>query len=221
MVLSGPAYFVSYGGAKFPELVVVLSGYGTTVQLHGETFISKAGITSSTFHSIPDVPITSFELKLPEGPDSALAANGNLCASKLMMPTAFVGQNGAEIHESTPISVTGCKPTIRVERHSVKGNKVTITASVPSAGKLAASGTGLSHASKSVSKAGTVTLSLALSKVQQRLLSGHSGRKLKVAVKLTFTPYSRPEALGRCDGAHRLSTVTPRAPDSARSVRTR
>ncbi len=27
--LNGPAYFVSYGGAKFPELVIVLSGYGT------------------------------------------------------------------------------------------------------------------------------------------------------------------------------------------------
>ncbi len=106
--LTGPAYFVSYGGAKFPELVIVLQGYGVTVFLHGETFISKAGITSSTFRQVPDVPITSFELKLPEGPYSALAANGNLCTKKLKMPTAFTGQNGAVIHETTPISVTGC-----------------------------------------------------------------------------------------------------------------
>jgi hypothetical protein len=106
--LTGPAYFVSYGGAKFPELVVVLQGYGVTVDLHGETFISKAGITSSTFRQVPDVPITSFELKLPEGKFSALAANGNLCTTTLKMPTAFTGQNGAVIHESTPISVTGC-----------------------------------------------------------------------------------------------------------------
>ena len=106
--LTGPAYFVSYGGAKFPELVVVLQGYGVTVYLHGETFISKAGITSSTFRNVPDVPITSFELKLPEGPYSALAANGNLCTTKLAMPTAFTGQNGAVLKQSTPISVTGC-----------------------------------------------------------------------------------------------------------------
>ena len=106
--LTGPAYFVSYGGAKFPELVVVLQGYGVTVYLHGETFISKAGITSSTFRNVPDVPITSFELKLPEGPFSALAANGNLCTTKLQMPTAFTGQNGAVLKQSTPISVTGC-----------------------------------------------------------------------------------------------------------------
>ncbi len=106
--LTGPAYFVSYGGAKFPELVIVLQGYGVTLDLHGETFISKAGITSSTFHTIPDAPVGSFELTLPEGKYSALAANGNLCKSKLAMPTAFVAQNGAVIHESTKISVSGC-----------------------------------------------------------------------------------------------------------------
>ncbi len=106
--LEGPAYFVSHGGAKFPELIVVLQGYGVTLDLHGETFISPAGITSSTFATVPDAPVGSFELSLPEGPYSALAANGDLCTSKLAMPTAFVAQNGAEIHESTPISVTGC-----------------------------------------------------------------------------------------------------------------
>jgi hypothetical protein len=106
--LTGPAYFVSYGGAKFPELVIVLQGYNVTLDLHGETFISKAGITSSTFHTVPDAPVGSFELNLPEGPFSALAANGNLCKSKLAMPTAFTAQNGAVIHESTKIGVTGC-----------------------------------------------------------------------------------------------------------------
>jgi hypothetical protein len=106
--LSGPAYFVSHGGAAFPDLVVVLQGSGVTVDLVGSTFISKTGITSSTFKSVPDVPITSFELALPEGPNSALAANGNLCSGSLAMPTAFVAQNGAVIHQSTKIAVTGC-----------------------------------------------------------------------------------------------------------------
>jgi hypothetical protein len=106
--LSGPAYFVSYGGAKFPELVIVLQGYGVTIDLHGETFINKAGITSSTFRTIPDAPVGSFELTLPQGKYSALAANGNLCKGKLAMPTAFVAQNGMTIHQSTPIGVTGC-----------------------------------------------------------------------------------------------------------------
>jgi DNA-binding beta-propeller fold protein YncE len=105
--LEGPAYFVSHGGAKFPELIVVLQGYGVTVDLHGETFISK-GITSSTFHTIPDVPVGTFELTLPQGAYSALAANGNLCASSLKMPTLFNAQNGMVIKQSTPITVAGC-----------------------------------------------------------------------------------------------------------------
>ncbi len=120
VALTGPAYFVSYGGAKFPELVIVLQGYNVTLDLHGETFISKAGITSSTFHTIPDAPVGSFELTLPEGKFSALAANGNLCKSKLAMPTAFVAQNGAEIHESTKIGVTGCA---KVKKKSKKSSK--------------------------------------------------------------------------------------------------
>jgi hypothetical protein len=109
--LSGPAYFVSYGAAKFPELIVVLQGDGVTVYLHGETFISKQGITSSTFPAIPDVPVGSFELRFPQGPDSALAANGNLCESRLAMPTAFVAQNGVQLKQTTKIAVTGCPPT--------------------------------------------------------------------------------------------------------------
>jgi hypothetical protein len=106
--LEGPAYFVSHAGLKFPELIIALSGEGVTVYLHGETFISPQGITSSTFRTIPDVPIGVFELKLPQGPDSALAANANLCTSKLVMPTIFVGANGVSLKQSTPITATGC-----------------------------------------------------------------------------------------------------------------
>jgi hypothetical protein len=125
--LAGPAYFVSHGGAKFPELIVVLEGEdGVTVDLHGETFISKKGITSSTFATVPDVPVGSFELKLPQGPYSALAANGNLCKSKLTMPTEFVAQNGATIHQSTEIQVTGCpkaKEVTKKKRRQSRTNK--------------------------------------------------------------------------------------------------
>jgi hypothetical protein len=107
--LTGPVYFVSYGGAKWPELVAVMEGYGVRVDIHGETYIGeKSGITSSTFRQVPDVPIYSFQLFLPQGPFSALAANGNLCKVTLKMPTTFTAQNGAVIHQATPIAVTGC-----------------------------------------------------------------------------------------------------------------
>jgi hypothetical protein len=111
--LSGPVYFVSHGGEAFPSLIVVLQGDGVRVDLTGATFINKAGITSSTFKTVPDVPVNSFELYLPEGRYSALAANGNLCRSqsKLKMPTEFVAQNGAVLEQTTKIAVSGCRAT--------------------------------------------------------------------------------------------------------------
>ncbi len=146
--LEGPAIFVSHGGEAFPSLIVVLQGYGVTIDLVGSTFISKAGITSSTFKTVPDQPVTSFELTLPEGKFSALAANGNLCSTTrtvtvgkrvtrrvrghlehvtvktkqsvsapLAMPTEFVGQNGATIHQSTKIGVTGCTKANGAAKH--------------------------------------------------------------------------------------------------------
>lgn len=137
--LAGPAYFVSYGGAKFPELVIVLQGDGVTIDLHGETFINaKTSVTSSTFKSVPDQPVETFELTLPEGKYSALGASADLCqagktivvtkrvrrkidghwlwvnvkakhkVSGLSMPTTFIGQDGAVVHQATAVVVTGC-----------------------------------------------------------------------------------------------------------------
>ncbi len=80
--LEGPAYFVSHGGEAFPNLIMVLQGYGITIDLVGDTFISKAGITSSTFNAVPDAPVNNFELTLPQGKFSALTANSaNLCTN--------------------------------------------------------------------------------------------------------------------------------------------
>lgn len=119
--LSGPAYFVSHGGAKFPELVIVLQGYGITIDLRGETFINRRGITSSTFRSVPDQPVDTFELKLPQGPYSALAANGDLCRSRLRMPAVFTAQNGRTLRQAIPIGVSGCMHKRRSLRHRAKG----------------------------------------------------------------------------------------------------
>jgi hypothetical protein len=113
--LEGPVYFVSYGGAKFPDAVVVLQGYGVTFELTGETFIDpKTGIASATFPQTPDVPFESIEVLLPRGPFSEFGVNlpahaeHTFCGQKLLMPTYFKAQNGLEIHQATPVAVTGC-----------------------------------------------------------------------------------------------------------------
>ena len=111
--LAGPVYLVSYGNEAFPNVEIVLQGEGITMTLVGNTNVKK-GITSNTFKTIPDAPISSFELKLPAGPYSVLAANGSgnsrwdLCGQTLAMPTAITAQNGAVLKQSTKITATGC-----------------------------------------------------------------------------------------------------------------
>jgi hypothetical protein len=111
--LTGPAYLVSHAGAAFPDLVIVLQGEGITLDLIGNTDI-KNGVTISTFNTVPDAPISTFDLVLPQGPHSALGANlpprakSSLCRESLAMPTAITGQNAAVIRQTTRIAVSGC-----------------------------------------------------------------------------------------------------------------
>jgi hypothetical protein len=152
--LEGPAYFVSNGGEAFPNLIMVLQGYGIKIDLVGDTFISKSGVTSSTFKTVPDQPVSSFELTLPQGPYSALAANGNLCketktvttkqkvtvkvkgrkktvtkkvkkteAVALQIPAEFIAQNGAVLHQTAPITVTGCAKAVPAKKAKAKKKK--------------------------------------------------------------------------------------------------
>jgi hypothetical protein len=175
--LEGPAIFVSHGGEAFPSLTLVLQGDNVTVDIVGTTFISKAGVTSTTFKTVPDDPFSSFELTLPEGADSALAANGNLCREKLVMPTHFTAQDGAELQQSTPISVQGCPTGLAVLSHKVKKQTVTLSIYAPAAGKLKLTGKGLN--TKTVTAgAGTVTTKLTQTKPG----------KLKTKISIVFTP---------------------------------
>jgi hypothetical protein len=181
--LTGPAYFVSHGGEAFPQLIVVLQGYGVTVDLVGDTFISKAGITSSTFNQVPDVPITSFDLSLPEGKFSALASNlpeqdqGDFCGQTLTMPTVFTGQNGTVINQSTPITVEGCSTALSF-KHKVKQKTLALSVYAPAAGKITAGGKGLTSQSKTAKGQETLTITL-----KQK----HAGKQ-KTTVKVAFTP---------------------------------
>jgi hypothetical protein len=113
--LTGPAYLVSHGGAEEPNLVMVLQGDGVSVDLTSTTQIKK-GITTSTLRAVPDAPVKSFELYLPEGKHSLLAANGKLCKAKLAMPTRLTGQNGAVFSQTTHIKISGCPKASKAKK---------------------------------------------------------------------------------------------------------
>jgi hypothetical protein len=192
--LSGPAYFVSHGGASFPDLDVDLSGDGVKVILVGGTNITT-GITTSNFASIPDVPVSSFHLKLPAGPFSALAAHGNLCGAPLIMPTTITAQNGAVLRQSTRISVAGCKPArraagVRILAHRARGHKVILTLRVPSAGRLTIGGRDLRTVHRRVGKAMRLKVAVPLSRAGLRALARahRHHHHLTLRVRVRFVP---------------------------------
>jgi hypothetical protein len=179
--LSGSAYFVSHGGAAFPDLDLVLSGDGVTIILVGNTNISK-GVTTTNFASTPDVPFTGFELNLPSGPNSAVSAVGNLCKQSLVMPTTITAQNGKVFKQNTVLAVSACPVTV-VSSHT-KGNKAVVTVKVPSAGRVSGGGSNLKTIYKNPGKAKKVTLEVPLT----------TGRRpLAVSVRVGFVPKSKKE----------------------------
>jgi hypothetical protein len=111
--LTGPAYLVSHGAAKFPDVEIIFQGEGVKVIVDGITDV-KHGITSFDMQATPDVPLSTVEATFPTGPYSVLGTNiperlhYNLCGQNLEMPTAITGQNGAVIKETIKIAVTGC-----------------------------------------------------------------------------------------------------------------
>jgi hypothetical protein len=201
--LSGPAYLVSHGGAAFPDLDVLLEGSGVRVILVGNTNI-KGGITTSTFATLPDVPVSSFSLDLPTGPHSVLAAYGNLCAKPLVMPTTITAQSGAQIKQNTKIAVAGCagyaaSRCIKVLRSKVSSHTLKLTVRVCGAGRVKAGGKYLRGASRKLRRASTTTLKLPLSRAGLRALQRH--RPLRIRVRIAFVPKRRGQARASASAA--------------------
>jgi len=198
--LTGSAYLVSHGGEAFPDLDIVLEGDGVKVILTGNTKITK-GITSSTFAAIPDVPVTSFVLNLPVGPHSALTANGSLCLEPLQMPTTITAQSGAQVKQSTRISVSGCG--VRILSYHTAGHRLILEVRTLGGGLITLKGTGLRTASRRVSKSATVTFKLPLTRGGLKALSKarHRHRKLKINVRVVFAPKQQGASLSAAAAA--------------------
>ncbi|HEY1450309.1 MAG TPA: hypothetical protein VGF47_05095, partial [Solirubrobacteraceae bacterium] len=148
--LQGPAILVSHAAEAFPDLDLVMEANGVRSVLVGNTDIKK-GITTTTFASTPDVPVSSITVNLPIGPHSALAANGNLCASPLVMPTTMTGQNGTVVKQNTAIKVNTCG--VRVVGHKVVGGNAYITVQTFAPGRISGKGASLATRFRKLGKA--------------------------------------------------------------------
>lgn len=182
--LSGPAILVSHANLAFPDLVLVMEADGVRSILVGNTDI-KNGITTTTFASTPDVPVSSITVNLPIGPHSALAANGNLCANPLVMPTTMTGQNGTTVKQNTIIKVNTCG--VRIVGHKVVGSTAYVTVQTFAPGRISAKGASVSTRFRRLARAQKkVTLKVPLS---GRGRSRH--RPFKVRLRVGFVPKAK------------------------------
>lgn len=113
-------------------------------------------------------------------PGFATLIAGSVALPLVPVPMVAFPEEGA--------GVTGPDAELKVVKHSVKGHTVTIVVYVSSAGKLVATGDGLSKATKTAGRAGDVIVRMVLTKAKQARLAKHKGLKLPVKVKLAFTP---------------------------------
>ncbi len=187
--LQGPAIFVSHGGEAFPDLDLVMEANGVKVILVGNTKISK-GVTTTTFASPPDVPVSSITVNLPIGAHSAVTANGSLCINPLTMPTTLIGQNGFKVTQKTKLAVSGCP--VRIAGQKTIGNTAYITVQTYSAGRISGSGSNLATTYRHLNNAQkTATLKVPLSRGGQR-----KGKPLKVKLRVGFVPKKKSSGNG-------------------------
>jgi hypothetical protein len=190
--LTGPAYLVSHGGAAFPDLDLLVEGDGVRVILIGNTQI-KSGVTTSTFGSIPDVPVTSFVLDLPQGPNSALAVNGGpFCTQTLTMPTTITAQSGKVIKQNTNVAVGGCKTRFKILSKKVAHNKLVLRVQTFAPGRVSVKNRFLRTTYKRFAKAGKFTIKAPLSRKGVKAQRAH---KLKFKARVGFLPKSKAEAI--------------------------
>jgi hypothetical protein len=192
--LQGPAIMVSHGGEAFPDLDLVMEANGVRVILVGNTKITN-GITTTTFATLPDVPVSSVTVNLPVGAHSALTANGSLCINPLTMPTTLTGQNGYQVKQNTMIAVAGCG--VRIAGHKVIGDTAYITVQTYAAGRISGSGPNLKTVYRKLAQAHkTATIKVPLSRRGQS-----RGRPLRVRLRVGFVPKAK-------GGARSAATVT-------------
>jgi hypothetical protein len=99
--IEGPVYFIrGVRGDIFPKLAMLLAGE-LPIDLLGSTKVTHGGLTT-TFGTLPDVPLRSFTLKLAPG---LLTPTRDLCARTSLSDLTMSAQNGRRVERRVRVAV--------------------------------------------------------------------------------------------------------------------
>jgi hypothetical protein len=108
--LRGNVYFVRTRPRGLPDLFITLRGQ-VSFDLVGKVKIPQSNKLSTVFDAVPDVPITSFTLKLVAGRQGPIGTTTNLCSRRARNAKAeieFIGQNGMVKEIDQRLVIRGC-----------------------------------------------------------------------------------------------------------------
>ncbi|HTT93882.1 MAG TPA: hypothetical protein VMF55_04370 [Solirubrobacterales bacterium] len=108
--LTGPVYFRSNGGERrLPDMVADLNGQ-IHVILVGFIDSKKVGketsLVRTRFASVPDAPVSKFELRLKGGKRGLIQNSADLCKVKPKAEVKMAGQNGKTHDFTAPIQIS-------------------------------------------------------------------------------------------------------------------
>lgn len=113
--LRGGAYFVRHPGRPLPDLMIALRGE-VSLDLVGRVTIPGGTRLRTNFDTIPDAPITRFQLKIVAGGNGPIGVVTHLCSKRARNATVAIsmrGQNGAAIDKQQRLHIGGCGSAAR------------------------------------------------------------------------------------------------------------
>ena len=90
-----------------------------SIKLEAQNHIQRVQIVN-TFDAVPDVPITSFELKIDGGKNGVLKNFTSLCAKELVGEATFTAHSGKVFSDKPVVDVPGCESASAGPRASIK-----------------------------------------------------------------------------------------------------
>jgi hypothetical protein len=205
--VSGPVYFVR-GERKdpksgrtirtLPKLYVPLtaSDYpGVRIDLHASSDVVDERLVT-TFANLPDVPISSFDLKIDGGKNGILVvSNTDMCQSTQYSDNTFTAQSNKRYSAKMGIA-TACP--LAVVKSSRSGGALNLTIGGLAPGKVTVTGKGLAKKAKTIpiakptgdndnatiSATTHTSVAVSLSRSVRRALA--AGRNVKVKVTVAF-----------------------------------
>ena len=107
--LAGKVYLRSNPSGRLPDVVVDLEGQ-IEIELVGKISSSHGGLRT-TFTSVPDAPVTQFDLDLEGGAKGLLISTESLCKRAQRANIRINGQNGKQVK-----AVSEAKDRLRIRK---------------------------------------------------------------------------------------------------------